>query len=162
MSPRLCDLLVRLHARWWRARYGAEFGALLREVPATPRTVLDALWGAVVSRGSQLALAAGALVACVAIGYVNLGANEILPVLLLIFVANSIFIALQPRLVWLWVLLFGLSVEASYLIAEPLRIAAVDPPRHDYEALIAVVPSVVQGLLVLGLRGAVVALRRLG
>jgi hypothetical protein len=162
MSPRLADLLVRLHARRWRERYGAEFRALLHEVPATPRVVIDALWSAIASRGAPLALAAGAVASCVAIGYVNLGANEILPVLLLIFVANAVFIALRPRLVWLWVLLFGLSVEASYLIAEPLRIAAVDPPRHDYEALIAVVPSVVQGLLVLGLRGAVVALRRLG
>jgi hypothetical protein len=160
MKPRLADLLVRLHGRRWRERYGAEFRALLEEIPATPRSVGDALLSAIASRGRPLALAAGAVSSCIAIGYVNLGANEILPVLLLIFVANSIFIVLRPQLVWLWVLLFGFSVEASYLVAEPMRIVAVDPPKHDYEALIAIVPSVVQGLLVLGLRSAVIALRR--
>jgi hypothetical protein len=161
MSPRLADLLVRLHGSRWQERYGAEFRALLDDVPATPRVVFDAFRSAVISRAAPLALAAGALLSCAAIGYVNLGTSEILPVLLLIFVANATFIALRPRLAWLWVSLFGLSVEASYLIAGPLRIAAADPPRHTYEALIAVVPSVVQGLVVLGVRGGFVALRRL-
>jgi len=159
MNPRLADLLVRLHGRRWRERYGAEFRALLDEVPGTPRVVIDAVWGALASRDTRLALVVGAVASFVAIGYVNLGTNEVQPALLLMFAANAIFIALRPRLFWLWVILFGLSVEASYLLAVPLRIAAVEPPTHYYQALIAVVPSVVQGLIVLGLRRAVIALR---
>jgi hypothetical protein len=161
MNSRLADLLVRLHGRQWRERYGAEFRALLEEVPGTPRVVIDALWSAIASRATPLALVVGAVASCVAIGYVNLGTNEVQPALLVMFAANAIFIALQPRLFWLWVLLFGLSIEASYLLAVPLRIVAVEPPTHYYQALIAVVPSVVEGLLVLGLRSAVIVLSRM-
>lgn len=158
----MTDFLVRLHAKKWRERYAAEFAALLHDLPATPRPVADALWSALRSRGAEMAIAAGALAACAAIGYVNLNANEIQPPLLLIFVANAVFIALRPRLAWFWMALFGLSVVASYVIVAPLGITGVDPPKHVYEALIALVPSVVEGLLVLGARAAIVGLRRSG
>jgi hypothetical protein len=38
--------LVRLYPRAWRERYGQEFLALLEELSASPRVVLDALFGA--------------------------------------------------------------------------------------------------------------------
>ncbi|HZX67908.1 MAG TPA: hypothetical protein VFE70_03435, partial [Candidatus Elarobacter sp.] len=89
MNPQLTGFLARLHGKRWRERYGAEFAALLGDVPATPRTVADALWSALISRGTEIAIVAGALTACLAIGYVNLSAGEIQPPLLLIFVANA-------------------------------------------------------------------------
>jgi hypothetical protein len=162
MSPQLAEFLVRLHGKRWRERYGTEFTALLVELPATPRTIADALWSALTSRGAEIAIVFGALIACLAIGYVNLNANEIQPPLLLIFVANAVFIVLRPRLAWFWMALFGLTVVASYVIVAPFGIAGVDPPKHTYEALIALVPSVVEGLLVLGARAAIIGLRRSG
>jgi hypothetical protein len=56
--------------------------------------------------------------------------------------------------------LFGLTIVASYVILAPFGIGGVDPPKHTYEALIALVPSVVEGLLVLGARAAIIGLRR--
>jgi hypothetical protein len=38
--------LVRLYPRAWRERYGEEYLALLEELPASPRVLLDALFGA--------------------------------------------------------------------------------------------------------------------
>jgi len=39
-------LLLLLYPPVWRQRYGAEYRALLEEMPFTPRTVLDSMWGA--------------------------------------------------------------------------------------------------------------------
>jgi hypothetical protein len=160
MNPQLTAFLVRMHGKKWRERYGAEFAALLHDLPPTPRAVADAFWSAAASHAAGIAIVTGALVACLAIGYVNLNANEIQPPLLLIFAANAVFIVMRPRLAWLWMALFGLSVVASYVIVAPFGIAGIDPPKHTYEALIALVPSVVEGLLVLGARAAIIGLRR--
>jgi hypothetical protein len=39
--------LSRLYPRRWRKRYGAEFEALIEELPATPGNLLDVAFGAV-------------------------------------------------------------------------------------------------------------------
>lgn len=162
MSPRQAAFLVRLHGPRWRERYGVEFEALLRDLPATPRTVADTVASALLSRRADVAIAGGALAACAAIGYVNLHADEVQPPLLVIFVANAVFIGLRPRLAWLWPALFGLSVVGSYLAAAPFGVPGADPPHHTYEALIALVPSFVEGLVVFGARAAIVGSRRPG
>lgn len=43
MSPRLPVLLLAVHPRSWRARYGDEFRALLEAGPITASVVLDVL-----------------------------------------------------------------------------------------------------------------------
>lgn len=42
--------LLRLYPRWWRARYGAEFQALLDDLPYSPRVVVDTLADALDAR----------------------------------------------------------------------------------------------------------------
>ena len=42
--------LLRLYPRWWRDRYGAEFEALLEDVPVSARTILDMLADALDAR----------------------------------------------------------------------------------------------------------------
>ena len=46
--------LVRLYPSSWRERYGEEFSALLDDVPAAPRTVMDIVRGALDARLSAL------------------------------------------------------------------------------------------------------------
>lgn len=46
MQPRVARLLIRLHPRAWRDRYGAEFLALLEGSPEDLPTLADTLWSA--------------------------------------------------------------------------------------------------------------------
>lgn len=48
MHPRMARLLVRLHPRAWRDRYGAEFLALLESSPGDVPTLADTLRSALV------------------------------------------------------------------------------------------------------------------
>jgi hypothetical protein len=41
MSSRLLRLVLYLYPRWWRARYGAEFTALLETTPVNLRTLVN-------------------------------------------------------------------------------------------------------------------------
>ena len=70
MNARLAALLTRAHASAWRRRYGAEFCALLEDLPATPATVASAATSALTSRAPLLiAVGAGALaIATLALG----------------------------------------------------------------------------------------------
>lgn len=66
MNARLAALLTALHAPGWRRRYGAEFHALLEELPASPEVVASATSSALSSRAPALAaLGAFALAAAV-------------------------------------------------------------------------------------------------
>jgi hypothetical protein len=55
MNPRLAALLTRAHAPAFRRRYGAEFCALLEELPATPAIVTSAATSALSSQAPVLA-----------------------------------------------------------------------------------------------------------
>jgi hypothetical protein len=50
MRPRLARLLIRAYPRSWRRRYGAEYAALLEDVPARPSAIADAVGAAVALR----------------------------------------------------------------------------------------------------------------
>lgn len=66
MNARAAHILTRMYPRWWRHRYGAEFEALLQEMPLTPHLVADVL-----SRAAQvrkLAIAVFVLIAAIAAG----------------------------------------------------------------------------------------------
>lgn len=54
MNARLAAVLTALHAPGWRRRYGAEFHALLEELPATPDIVVSATGSALSSRAPAL------------------------------------------------------------------------------------------------------------
>lgn len=41
MSPALARFLTSLHSSQWKSRYGAEFEALLTDIPATTATICD-------------------------------------------------------------------------------------------------------------------------
>jgi hypothetical protein len=62
VNRRLAALLTRAHASSWRRRYGAEFYAVLEELPTDAPTVADAALSALRSRGRAL-VAAGAFAA---------------------------------------------------------------------------------------------------
>lgn len=66
MNVRLAALLTSAHATRWRRRYGAEFCALLEDLPATPAVVGSAAASALTSRAPALA-ALGAFALAVAI-----------------------------------------------------------------------------------------------
>lgn len=55
MNARLAVLLTAAHAPAWRRRYGAEFHALLEDLPATPAVLASATASAVASRAPALA-----------------------------------------------------------------------------------------------------------
>ena len=61
MTPGLAHFLTLLHSRRWRARYGEEFEALLREVPATPKTLCDTAQSIVTSQHRPAIAAAAAI-----------------------------------------------------------------------------------------------------
>lgn len=66
MNARLAALLTDAHAAGWRRRYGAEFRALLEDLPATPAVVGSAAASALGSQGPALAaLGAFALAAAI-------------------------------------------------------------------------------------------------
>lgn len=65
MNARLAALLTSAHAPGWRRRYGAEFCALLEDLPATPAAIASASASALVSRASLL-VAIGACVLAIA------------------------------------------------------------------------------------------------
>ena len=66
MNARLAALLTGAHAPRWRRRYGAEFCALLEDLPATPAILTSASVSALTSRGPALAaIGAFALAAAV-------------------------------------------------------------------------------------------------
>jgi hypothetical protein len=46
--------LIRLYPAHWRERYGAEFSALLEDLPTSPRLVLDVFLSAITARVAQL------------------------------------------------------------------------------------------------------------
>ena len=46
--------LIQLYPAQWRERYGAEFSALLEELPSSPRVVLDVFLSAITARLAQL------------------------------------------------------------------------------------------------------------
>jgi hypothetical protein len=50
MRPRLARLVARAYPPAWRRRYGAEYAALLEDLPATPSAVADAVGAAVALR----------------------------------------------------------------------------------------------------------------
>jgi len=50
MKPLLARLLIRAYPPAWRRRYGAEYAALLEDVPATPSAIADAVGAAVALR----------------------------------------------------------------------------------------------------------------
>jgi hypothetical protein len=68
VGSRLAHLLVRAHAPAWRQRYGPEFEALVRELPAETSVIADALGSALASRrfGSRVTAAAIAALLLVA------------------------------------------------------------------------------------------------
>jgi hypothetical protein len=55
MNARLALLLTEAHAPAWRRRYGAEFCALLEDLPATPGVLASATTSAFASRSRALA-----------------------------------------------------------------------------------------------------------
>lgn len=66
MNARLAALLTDAHAASWRRRYGAEFCALLEDLPATPAIVGSAAASALISQAPALAaLGAFALAAAI-------------------------------------------------------------------------------------------------
>jgi hypothetical protein len=70
VNARLAAMLTGAHAPAWRRRYGAEFRALLQDLPATPAIVASATTSALASQ-APLLLAAGACalaMATVAVG----------------------------------------------------------------------------------------------
>jgi hypothetical protein len=66
MNARLAAFLTDAHAASWRRRYGAEFCALLEDLPATPAVLGSAAASALNSQGPALAaLGAFALAAAI-------------------------------------------------------------------------------------------------
>ncbi len=63
MNARLAELLTAAHGPAWRRRYGSEFQALLLELPAHPRVVVDALGSAAGTRTGEFAFAGGVAIA---------------------------------------------------------------------------------------------------
>lgn len=63
MNEPLARALTQLCSRRWRSRYGAEYQALLSELPGTPSAVGDALAFGILSRAGELA-AYALLAAC--------------------------------------------------------------------------------------------------
>ena len=61
MTQQFARTFTRLYARTWRERYGDEFEAMLREMPATPQLVVDVIFGAIRSRRTTLAALATAV-----------------------------------------------------------------------------------------------------
>jgi hypothetical protein len=57
MNARLAALLTAAHAPGWRRRYGAEFCALLEELPGTPAVIASATASALSTHGSVLVTA---------------------------------------------------------------------------------------------------------
>jgi len=53
MNQDLARLLVRLHSRSWRERYGPECEALLLDLPARPHVVVDCVGNALASRSPK-------------------------------------------------------------------------------------------------------------
>ena len=53
MTQRIARILIRLHSRSWRERYGAECRALLLDLPAKPDVIVDCIGHALVSRLSK-------------------------------------------------------------------------------------------------------------
>jgi hypothetical protein len=66
MNARLAVLLTEAHAPAWRRRYGAEFCALLEDLPATPAVLASATTSALASR-SPAPAAIGAFVLAAAL-----------------------------------------------------------------------------------------------
>lgn len=70
MRAPLARLLTAMHSPEWKVRYGAEFEALLTDMPASPFTVTDVAGSIVVSRRGTLvaALALSAILVSVLCG----------------------------------------------------------------------------------------------
>lgn len=61
MRGRIARALVSMHSPQWRLRYGAEFEALLVDLPPTPANLADVARSIVASRRTPLAFMLGIL-----------------------------------------------------------------------------------------------------
>jgi hypothetical protein len=61
MRARIARALASMHSPQWRSRYGAEFEALLVDLPATPANLADVVRSIVASRRTPLAFMLGML-----------------------------------------------------------------------------------------------------
>ncbi len=60
MPPRLARLLTSMHSSKWKMRYGAEFEALLTDIPISPLMMTDVAASILTSRRRALVVALGA------------------------------------------------------------------------------------------------------
>jgi hypothetical protein len=68
VKPFLARVLTRLHSRAWRARYGAEFEALLLELAPNPPALFDTAESIVASRRSSAVAFATAIALLLVVG----------------------------------------------------------------------------------------------
>jgi hypothetical protein len=61
MRARMARVLASMHSPQWRSRYGAEFEALLVDLPASPANLADVAGSIVASRRSPIAFVLGIL-----------------------------------------------------------------------------------------------------
>lgn len=71
MTRRGARALARLYARDWRARYGDEFEALLREMPASPVLYVDVVAHALATRRREIALVAALVLTIIGLSAIS-------------------------------------------------------------------------------------------
>jgi hypothetical protein len=152
MKTLVCALIVRLHARSWRERYGPEFREAFLAAPLSLRDIGDCLASAVSSRSRihqpppapwrRTAALALAFVLSVVTGYANVISPDItLPTTLLIFSCFTLS-ALVPRWALIWAALLGISIPSSYVVGPALGGAAV-PLASIVLATMALIPATI-------------------
>jgi hypothetical protein len=156
MKALLCALLVRLHSRAWRERFGAEFSEAFLAAPLSPRDLIDCVASAIASRTRvraprvaepaapwrRPAALAFALVMSAVTGYANVIAPDItLPTSLLI-VSCFTLSALVPRWAPAWAALLGISIPSSYVVG-PAFGAPPEPAANVVLATMALVPAAI-------------------
>ncbi len=85
-----------------------------------------------------LALVLGAL-----LGYLDLHSTEVLLPMLSLLSFSFVLGFLQPKTAWLWGIIMGLSLPATYGVASAVHYTAADAPGRPITLVVLVVPALV-------------------
>ena len=77
------------------------------------------------------------------IGWLDFHASEVQPAVLLLLLITGVLSYLDPSRAWLWVLILGLSVQTTHIIATAFGITQRYPMTPAYGGLVALIPAAI-------------------
>jgi len=97
-------------------------------------------------------LVPGALALAALVGWLDFHSDEVQPAVLLILVITAALSFAAPTKAWLWALIMGLSVEATYLVALSAGLVPRAPMTPVAGGLLALIPAAIGAASGVGVR----------